>query len=400
MRAIDALRHRDFVILLIGRLLISTGLQMRLVARGWLVYELTESALALMWVASARAIAVFFVAPIGGVLTDRLDKRLVVLIGRLVMAVNSGVIAALVLTGHIQVWHLAVSSIIDGFRGAFTMPANNSIVADLVPREHIMNAFSVLAVGGSLMGIVGAATAGLLIEWVGPGRVFVVMSVLFTSVALIYLWLPETRSGGSGPQVAIWRAWLSGVQHVRARPALMLVLGLTFVRMCLVAPYTTLLPAFAVETLGMSAVGLGWLTSMRLLGATVFSVLMSAQGNRGAKGRLLLQTGLVVGAALLLFVGIPWAPAAFILIAVVGGADQASMIISQTLTQTETEPEFRGRVTSLRQNLDGIAPAIRLPASALADQIGVPPVVAIQAALVMLIYGGVWLWRPQFHKLR
>ena len=76
------------------------------------------------------------------------------------------------------------------------------------------------------------------------------------------------------------------------------------------------------------------------------------------------------------------------------------MILSNTLMQTRCEAEYRGRVNSLRQTLSGVAPALRLPASALADQVGVPPVVGVQALLVILIFGGVWFLKPEFRKLR
>ena len=219
------------------------------------------------------------------------------------LVLNNGALAWLILSGRAEVWHIAASALLDGITFSFTAPAQNAVMPDLVPRELVMNGFALMAVGGSVMGIIGAALAGQLIEWVGAGMVFAMMAAMYLVVGFLYLRLPKMQGHNSRERSSVGADMLAGARYLGGKPVLLILLGLAFTRMCFVMPYRTLLPAYAADSLGMSAAGLGWLTSANLLGAMVVSMTLTAQGDRRGKGRVILLSGIAIGVALLLFVG-------------------------------------------------------------------------------------------------
>ena len=171
----DALRNRHFRWLWLGRLASSATFQMGGVAQGWLVYQLTGSALSLGLVSSGWSISTLLFSLYGGVLSDRAEKRDLLLWARAAMALNTLGIALLISMGAIRIWHLAVSSLISGVLFSFLMPAQQAIVAELVDRRTLLNAVALNSVGMGVMGILSALATGFLIELTGVASVYYMM---------------------------------------------------------------------------------------------------------------------------------------------------------------------------------------------------------------------------------
>ena len=129
-----SLRNRDYRWFWLARLAASASMEMGSVAQGWLVYQLTGSALALGWVSSARSVARLILSLYGGALADRLQKRQVLVWARVAMLANVLTIAVLILTGAIQVWHMVAYSFISGVISALMMPAQKAYLAQLVAK--------------------------------------------------------------------------------------------------------------------------------------------------------------------------------------------------------------------------------------------------------------------------
>ena len=256
----DALRNRDFRWLWFGRLASSATFEMGSVAQGWLVYQLTGSAFALGWVSAGWSISTLILSLYGGVITDRVEKRTLLLWTRIAMLTNSLAVGLLISAGLIQVWHLAASSLFTGVLFAFMMPAQQAIISDLVDRRTLLNAVSLNSVGMGLMGIFCASLAGVLIESVGVAGVYYTQALLYLLAIYTIAKLPLTGSANDSSN-SVWSDLKDGVHYLRISPALLVLLGLGLVRVLFVMPYRTLMPAFTRDVLGFDATGLGLLMS-------------------------------------------------------------------------------------------------------------------------------------------
>ena len=174
--AFDSLGNENYRWLWLGKLASSASFQMNSVAQGWLVYELTSSAFALGWVSAGWSITTFVLSLYAGVLCDRMEKRDLLIWARAGLALNYLVLAVLITTDAIQLWHLAASSLFSGVLYAFMMPAQQALLAELVDHDALLNAISLNSIGVGLMGIFAAATAGFVIERVGVEGVYLAMA--------------------------------------------------------------------------------------------------------------------------------------------------------------------------------------------------------------------------------
>lgn len=386
-----ALLSRDYRWFWLGRLAASATMQMSGVAQGWLVYQLTGSGFALGWVGAFGSLSTLLVSPFSGVMSDRIERRHILAATRLGMIFNILTITLLVLTGRIQVWHLAASGLLGGALMAFMMPAQNALMADLVDRSTLLNAVSLTAVGMGLMGIFGASSSGLMIDGMGVWSVYALITLLYVIALYTVLQLPLTGVHRSEAR-SIGRDIVSGMSYIIHDPRLLGIIGLSLARVLLAMPYGILLPQYADEIMGLGASGLGLLASASGIGALIAALGIAALGDFKSKGKLLLLSGFFMAAGLLALSFTRSLPIAFVLLTMVGMGNNAAMVANQTLVQVNCEDQYRGRVMSTYMMMWGLTPLGTIPAGALADHFGVPVVFAGQGALLMVIFVLVW-WR-------
>jgi MFS family permease len=394
----EALDNRPYRWLWLTRLATSGTFQMNNVAQGWLVYHLTRSAFALGWVGAGWSVATLLISPYGGVVTDRVAKRDLMLWTRLGMLLNTLAVGMLIATGAIQVWHLALSTFVNGIFSAFAMPAQQSAVSELVERRVLMNAFSLDALGMGLMGVLAASLAGAAIASAGAQSVYFGMAGMHVLSVYSILRLPRLppRAGQRG---SVWADLVSGARYLRSQSALLTLLVLGMVRVFFVMPANTLLPAFARDNLGMDAAGLGLLQSASGVGGLTASLLACYLGDFRGKGKLLLRASAVLGVCLTLYVTAPWVPVVFLFLAISGGLSNLYMVLSNTLLIGNCDPEYRGRVSSIAMMEWGLMPLGTLPAGAIADRVGVPWVVAVQGLLVSAVFLLAAKFKPEIKRM-
>lgn len=393
-----SLKNRDYRWLWFGRLASSATFEMGSVAQGWLVYQLTGSAMMLSLVGAGWSFSTLFFSLYGGVLCDRLEKRDIIFWTRVGMGLNTLVIGLLVGTGVVQVWHLAASSLLTGVCFAFLMPAQQAILSDLVDRPTLLNAVSLDAIGMGLMGIFGASLAGVLIERVGVQAVFYLNAGLY-GMALLTLTGVRRTGRNSVSRGSVWVDLRDGVTYLWKTPALTSLLVLALARALFGMSYRTFMPKYASENLGMGATGLGILMAAPGLGGLMSALTMASLGDFRGKGRLLLRGGLVLGVALIAFVSLRWLPLVMLFLTIVGATNNLCMVTNNALLQTNAVTQYRGRVMSIYMMTWGLTPFGSLPAGALADQFGVPTVVIGQGILVLVMFAGLWAARPEVNKL-
>lgn len=393
-----SLQDRHFRWYWLGMLASSATMQMGGVGQGWLVYEITGSALALGWVSAGWSISNSILSPWGGVISDRIEKRQLLLWVRGAMAVSSLALTALVASGAVEVWHLAVYSLFRGVLFAIMMPAQNAYLAQLVDRRTLLNAVSLNSVGMGLAGIFAAPLAGYLIDTVGIGAVYLGISLLYVVVFLTLFKLPRTGTTDPGTR-SVWSDIYDGAKYIRVCPVLIPLLALVFARGFLAMPYRTLMPKYAQDVMGMDASGLGILSAAPGAGSLISSLVLASLGDFQRKGKLMLVAGVVMGLALVAFANTQVFALVLVLLAVVGAMGNICMVTNRTLLQMNCDSAYLGRVMSAYMMMFGLTQLGTVPAGAVADRFGVPVVITAQGALFALVFVVVWLIMPRLRKL-
>jgi len=397
-RTFAALENRNFRWMWLAGLASSATFQMGMITRGWLIYDMTGSALALGWVSSGWGISILALSLFGGVVADRIRKRNVLVISQVAMGLVTLVIGLLLATGVIQIWHLFMGSLATGVIFAFQMPANDSFTAEIVDRETLLNASSLSSVAMSLMGIVGAPAAGVLLERIGAAGVYFLQVPPYAFIVFCLLHLPLTPPSG-GERTSVLRELVEGLRYIRAQIAVLILLIITLSRVLLAMPYQTFLPIFAEDVFGVGASGLGLLQAAVGMGAMMGSLGVAALGDFRHKGGLLLASGLALGGSLFLLAHAPYFYLALAALALVGAAGNVCMVTNFTLLQTNVSDRVRGRVLSVAMWLWGFTPLGTVPSGALADRWGIPLTVALQGGLLVLFFIAIGLGQPRFRTL-
>jgi MFS family permease len=367
------LRHRNFQLFFGGQLVSLIGTWMQSVAQSWLVYRLTGSSLLLGLVGFCGQIPVLVLGPIGGILADRHDKRLIIVATQTASMVLAFVLAALTLLGIVQPLHVFVLAALLGIVNAFDIPARQAFVVEMVGREDLGNA---IALNSSMFNgarVVGPAIAGVLVGAIGEGWCFFANGVSFIAViaGLIAMRLgPQAaRRRGASPIADVLEGFAFVLQTAPIRVLLLLLGTLSLTAM----PYAVLMPVFADRILHGGASGLGSAGLGALLGVLRFA---GRQGVRGL-GRVVAVSCAGFGVSLVLFALSRsfWLSAA--LLFPVGFFMMTQTAASNTLVQTMVPDELRGRVMSVYSMMFmGMAPFGALLAGALATRIGAPATVA------------------------
>ena len=193
-RMFDSLRVQTFRDLWIGMLASYIGMYMGMVSRGYLAYEITGSATVLGIVTVASGIPMLLLAPVGGVLADIMNRRLILIHSQVFMVVSSLFIAALIHFDLIEIWHLAFFGLLQGILFTINMPARSSALPHLVGRPLLASAIGLTNSGRNLMSVIAPAIAGtvIAIPWLGTAGAFDISAFCYVGATLLMLRLPKS----------------------------------------------------------------------------------------------------------------------------------------------------------------------------------------------------------------
>ncbi|MBN1400195.1 MAG: MFS transporter [Anaerolineae bacterium] len=384
----EALANTHFRWFWLGRLASSATMEMGMVAQGWLAYELTGSALALGLVTAGRSVARLVFSLYGGALADRIEKRDLLVWTRAAMLVNPLILAFLILSGWLQVWHLVAYSVLSGIISSVMMPAQSAYLSQLVDRKTLMNAVSLTSVGQGLMGIFGAMLAGYTIELLGVETVYFVIAGLYTGALLAIIQLPATGVESDRSR-SLWEDLSGGVAYLKVSPIMGLLLLIALARVLFGWSYRSLMPVYVEEVLGLDARMLGILSAAPGVGSLASSLVLASLGDFQGKARLLIASSLVMGVCLVIFVNTSSFALVLVSLGVIGVARNVGMVANQTLIQLTSDDAYRGRMTSLYMTILGLMPLGTIPAGAIADAMGVPFTLTVYGIALVVVM--VWL---------
>jgi len=273
-----AVRHRNFRLYWIGQIVSLVGTWMQTVSQPWLVLLLGGTPIQLGLVLALQFAPSLALAPLGGVLADRVDKRRLLLFTQSVAALQALALFGLTVTGVVQIWHIMVLALALGFVNALDMPVRQSFAAELVPREDLMNAITLNSASFNLARVIGPAVAGITLAFFGPAFNFAINAVSYLSVlaalrlmdpsAMLRVPIPELRP-------SIRSSLAEGIRYAVRTPTvlwpLVLLAGLGTFGM----NFQTLLPLFARYTLHLDADGFGALFAAMGVGSLIGSITLS-----------------------------------------------------------------------------------------------------------------------------
>ena len=382
-----ALRYRNFRLLWVSSMMTAGGIWLQQVSLGWLAYDLTESPFQVGAILGTRS-APLLLAPITGVLADRLDRRKTLMVNQTLVTIWVLVFSVLLFTGRQQVWHLYVFALVFGVLWSVNNPLRQALVANAVPREVLMNAIALNSAAFNGMRAIGPAVGGLFIAFFGPGVNFLIQGIMFSFIVLLLLPFRADYATGD-PELARSRSLLhnlvDGFAYVLTDQTMRLLLALTFLlTFSILGVIFTMLPVYTPEVLGESeGDALGFLFGMLGVGGLIGTLLIARFSGIERKGA---QTMLAfAGAALSLIalsqVTVIWMAAIVLIFHQL--FVQTVMTTNMTVIQSKTPDEMRGRVIGVYQMEIGLMPISGITAGALASLFGV--------ANALLIGGGVGL---------
>ena len=398
-RGFESLQHRDYRWLWLSSMLGFLAMNMQQVARGWLVYDMTGSAMALAWVMVSMALPMSVFSLIGGAITDRVPKRNLLGMTMVASLLVTSVVTLLIHAGLIEFWHLMVAGVTNGIVISFQMPARYSFVPQLVGEERLINAISLSNAGMNLSRVLAPALAGLLITVVGVAGVFDVMVALYFLGAVSVLFMHHRGEATQESHGGLMSDIVDGVTYVRRNTLVLALLTMAFIPLLFGFPYMLLLPAFAVEALSLDANGLGLLMAITGIGAIVGSMVVAYLGNFNRMGLVFMGAAALWGVALMAFSQSPNLVIAVLPLALTGLANAVYMSLNLSLIQMHAEPHMRGRVMSIFMWTFSLMPLGLIPVSFVAEWVGTPTAFLGSGLLLILTTTAMFALVPSIRRL-
>lgn len=406
LSAFAALSHREYRLIWFGQIFASMGTWMDQVTRGWLIYELTNSALQLGLVRGVQAIPFLLLSPVAGSAADRYSRKTQVLLAQIAIGVLYAATALLIFTSLIQPWHVYVTAVLLAIVQVFLQPARAAMISDAVPAGNLTNAIGLNAVIFNVARSTGPALAGMLIAISNTGGAYFVQAVFFF---LATLWTVQLRSappasGRSHGQPAhresfgqsILEGWKFSWRNDVIRTALLIVMFASL----FIVPFTTLLPVFARDILKVGATGQGLLLAAMGVGALCSSVLIASVGDRLPRGLLMLGGVMCYGLVNMLFAASPWFGLSMVLMAIVGVCHVHSHALVQTVIQSHSPSEFRGRTIAIFHMSQVVLTVGAMIFGVLSSAIGAPAAVASMGAVGAFTMIGMYIALPRARLIR
>ncbi|HYL41788.1 MAG TPA: MFS transporter [Ktedonobacteraceae bacterium] len=341
------LRNRNYALIFWGQLISAAGTQMQVVAVSWQVYLLTHSAIALGLIGLFQAIPRIIFSLVGGVFADVFDRRKMLLIIEVTLAVTSTILALCTIFNIINMVIIYAVILIAASVSAFEFPTRQAIIPTLVPREQMTSALSLSTVMMQLTFIIGPTLGGFVIAWLGVANTYWIDVISYFVVIGSLLLMAIPRVPVEKRAKAGIGALMDGIHFLRAHPVILAVLSLDFFATFFGSP-RALFPVYASDILHIGPTGLGLLIAATSIGAVALTPLTGRISRISRQGLGIVLAIIFWGICIVAFGFTPgplWLSVLFL--AGAGAADMVSMILRGLVVQLTTPDEFRGRISAV-----------------------------------------------------
>jgi len=346
-RTFSALRYRDFRLLWIGAFLSTTGTWMQTVAQGWVVLSMTNSAFLLGVDGFLSTGPMLLFSLFGGVVADRVERRKIMLLSQYLQMSFAFILAVLIWSGNVKVWHIFLLSFLTGSAQSFSGPAYISLLPLLVKREDVSNAIAMNSMQFNLARVIGPVLAGIALAAWGAAICFAVNGLSFLAViaALLLIRSPQVQS--SGEQGGIFEEMKAGFRFVASRKTLLVLTFLAFAGTFLGMPIVTFMPVVAKSLFGLGAKGYAWMMTTYGLGSVTGALIVAATAHAAKKGRVALMLQLAFAGFLIGFALSRYLPLSLVIAFFAGACIVGVISLYSSLVQLTSSDAMRGRVMSI-----------------------------------------------------
>jgi len=385
----DVLREPGFRLFWLGTVFSQIGTRGTVAANLWQVLQLTNSTLQVGLVGLAEALALLLLAPLGGVVADRIDRRTLLQVTQSTSLLASLALTLLTISGHVQAWHIYTAVVVISAAQSFEGPARQAIIPALVSKERLVDAFALVNPTRELAILLGPSFAGILIAAVGAGWVYAFDALTYGALVAVLGVIALPRVAPAGKHQSVWRSIVEGFGYVKRRRLVWQLMSLDF-SATFFSAYRVILPSLARDILHVGASGYGLLSAAPALGAIAGSAVVFRMRRIRRKGALVLGATIGYALAAMLLAQVPVFGIALLAAVSLGVFDAITTTLRQAVVQLDTPDSLRGRVTSAYQMVSRGGPSLgQAQMGALAGSLGAPLALTVGAS-VTLFYA-VWL---------
>lgn len=357
----------------------------------WLVYRLTGSALMLGVVGFASQIPAFIFTPFAGVLVDRWNRHALLLLTQVLAMVQAFILAFLVLTGRIAVWHIVVLGIFLGVINSLDIPARQSFVIDMVEKKEVLgNAIALNSMMFNMARLIGPSIAGILIALTGEGMCFLLNGISFLAVIMCLLAMKIDFKRDIVRHENILYGLREGFRYTFGFAPIRLILMLLAVSSLMGTSYVVLMPVFAKDVLNGGPKTLGFLMAAAGAGALIGTIYLASRKGILRPGNIITAASAIFSIGMIIFSFSKTLAESLVVLIVIGIGFMVQMASSNTVLQLIVDDDKRGRVMSFYSlAFMGMMPVGSLIAGYLANKIGTPGTLMISGlccSLVSLIF--------------
>lgn len=373
-----SLKSYNFRLYFGGQCISLIGTWMQQIAMSWLVFRLTGSVLLLATVTFMAQIPILVATPYMSVFVDWFDRRKLLVLTQSLSMVQALLMALLTLTGLIQVWHIMILSLLIGLINALDNPTRQSFYPSLVPKDKLSNAIALnsAVINGSRL--IGPAVGGVLIGLLGEGICFLLNGISYIAVIIALLMMRAAPKQERTVKQKVWEDMRDGFRYVAGnipiRTLLLLMSAISFFGL----PLMTFIPAYVKTILHGESEMLGLLLSCIGVGSFIAALYLAARKSVLGLGKVVMLSGalLGIGLSVMSFVTIPWVAA--VLCLPVGFTIIAAVASINTLLQTLSGEDKRGRVMGyMAMSFTGMAPVGSMVLGAIEKWIGLQMIILL-----------------------
>lgn len=388
-----SLQYRNYRLFFSGQGISLIGTWMQRIAMPWLVYHMTGSALLLGVVGFAGQIPTFLFSPVAGVLTDRWSRYRVLLITQIISMIQAFVLAWLCLAGVVQIWHIIVLSIALGCVNAFDVPSRQSFVIDMVEKkEDLGNAIALNSLMFNGARLIGPSIAGIMLVSTGEGICFLLNAISYVFVIISLLMMNIKNKEIRKKESEIFKELKDGLNYTFGFPPIKHLIFLLGIVGLMGMSYSVLMPVFAKEILHGGSHTYGFLMGSAGFGALLGALFLASRESVLKLGRIVPAAAILFGTGLIILSFSRSFPLSLVLMVFIGLGMMIQTAASNTILQTITDDDKRGRVMGFyTMAIMGTAPFGSLIGGGLAKVIGTPS--TILAGGIVCIIGALFFFK-------
>ena len=330
---------------------------METVALGIYVFEITGSPFWVAIIGFLRMIPMFVLGPFVGLVSDRVNRKVLMGFSLASLSVVYSVLGTLVATGRIELWHIAVGATLAGIMWSTDFPVRRAMIGDTVGPEGISTAIGIDMASGNFARVIGPLGAGAFLATLGMQAAYFTGTILFAIGSLLAFSLPYVAPvAQTGAHQSYFANLVEGLKHVRADRIIVVTLVITVVMNIFGFPYQLMVPVIGAETLKVGPLFIGVLLAVEGTGATIGALVIAVKARPGGFTKIYAFGSMGGLTSILLFSLMPsyWAALPFLLLtgfSMAGFATMQSIIII-----TSTPAEIRGRVLGVLAASIGTGP--------------------------------------------